>query len=280
MINVNDLNNNQVGFIIDMDGVVYRESEVIEGAIEWIEYLIETNTPFMFVTNNSQKTRRDVVMKLSRLGFKGVQEKHIFTCAMATARFLASKKPNGTAYVLGEAGLTTALHQNGYAIVDQDPDFVIIGEGRTINMEMLEKAVNLVRGGAKLIATNLDPTCPVGGGAIRPGCGAYVAMLEVATETKAFSVGKPSSVIMRAAKDELGIRSENTFMIGDTMETDILGGIQAGFNTILVLSGGTHEKDLNQFAYGPDYVVQSVKDLLNVEYREKIIGESFERVLV
>lgn len=263
-----------------MDGVVYRESEVIPGAIEWISYLLDNEIPFMFVTNNSQKTRRDVVTKLSRLGFKGVEEKHIFTCAMATARFLASKKENGTAYVLGESGLTTALHQNGYSIVDQDPDFVIIGEGRTINMEMLEKAVNLVRGGAKLIATNLDPTCPVGKGAIRPGCGAYVAMLEVATGTKAFSVGKPSSIIMRAAKDELDIRSEDTYMIGDTMETDILGGIQAGFNTILVLSGGTKESDLDAFAYSPDHVVDSVKNLLDVVRRDEIVSQERKSVII
>lgn len=262
------------GYIIDMDGVVYRESEVIPGAIEWISYLIENQIPFMFVTNNSQKTRRDIVVKLNRLGFKGVEEKHIFTCAMATARFLASKTPNGTAYVLGESGLTTALHQNGYSIVDSDPDYVIIGEGRTINMEMLEKAVNLVRGGAKLIATNLDPTCPVNGGGIRPGCGAYVAMLEAATDVKAFSVGKPSSVIMRAAKDEIGTRSEHTYMIGDTMETDILGGIQAGFKTILVLSGGTAMEDLNNFAYSPDIVVESVQELLQAKLAQTLASVS------
>lgn len=184
---------------------------------------------------------------------------------MATARFLATKKPGGTAYVLGESGLTTALHQNGYSIVDSDPDFVVIGEGRTINMEMLEKAVNLIRKGAKLIATNLDPTCPVSDGNIRPGCGAYVAMLEAATDVKAFSLGKPNPIIMNAAKDELGIRSQNTYMIGDTMETDILGGIQAGFNTVLVLSGGAKETELEDFAYGPDIIIPSIKELMSNE---------------
>jgi NagD protein len=250
------------GFVIDMDGVVYRESEVIPGAIEWISLLIEHKIPFMFLTNNSQKTRRDVVTKLTRMGFKGMQEEHIFTCAMATARFLAKTKPNGTAYVIGEAGLTLALHSNGYSIVDSDPDYVVIGEGRTLNMEMLEKAVTLVLNGAKLIATNMDATCPVGQDGIRPGCGSYVAMLEAATGQKAFSVGKPSPIMMRAAKDELGIRSEHTYMIGDTMETDILGGIQASFNSILVLSGGTNKVDLKNFAYSPDRIIPSIKTLV------------------
>ena len=251
------------GFVIDMDGVVYRETEVIPGAIEWISLLIKNDIPFMFLTNNSQKTRRDVVTKLTRMGFKGMEEKHIFTCAMATARFLAKTKPNGTAYVIGEAGLTLALHRNGYSIVDSEPDYVVIGEGRTLNMEMLEKAVNLVRKGAKLIATNMDATCPMGQDSIRPGCGSYVAMIEAATGQKAFSVGKPSPIMMRAAKDELGIRSEHTYMIGDTMETDILGGIQASFNTILVLSGGTAQVDLQHYAYSPDRIVPSIKALVD-----------------
>lgn len=250
------------GFIIDMDGVVYRESEIIPGAIEWINLLIKHQIPFMFLTNNSQRSRRDIVTKLTRMGFKGITDNHIFTCAMATARFLANTKPKGTAYVIGEAGLTLALHQNGYSMVDSAPDFVVIGEGRTLNMEMLEKAVTLVRNGAKLIATNTDATCPISATEIRPGCGSYVAMIETATGQKAFSVGKPSPIMMRAAKEELGIRSQHTYMIGDTMETDILGGLQAGFNTILVLSGGTQTSDLKNFAYGPNRIVNSINDLV------------------
>jgi NagD protein len=179
---------------------------------------------------------------------------------MATARFLAQQKPRGTAFVIGEGGLLTALHQNGYAIVDHDPDYVVVGEGRTFNFEMMEAAVRMILGGAKLIATNLDPNCPTAQG-LRPGCGAIVAMLEAATGVKAFSVGKPSPVMMRAARKELGLATAETTIIGDTMETDILGGVQLGFHTILVLSGGTRREDLARYAYRPEVVVDSVAEL-------------------
>ncbi|OHB51848.1 MAG: HAD family hydrolase [Planctomycetes bacterium GWF2_42_9] len=249
------------GFLIDMDGVIYRGEQLIEGADLFIKQLIEREYPFMFLTNNSQRTRRDVAMKLKRMGLP-VNDFHIFTCAMATARFLARQKPNGTAYVIGEGGLLTALHHNGYAIVDKDPDYVVVGEGRTFTCEMIDKAVQMIKGGAKLIATNLDPNCPVPGGNIRPGCGAIVAMLEVATGRKAFSVGKPSPIMMRAARKELGIEAAATTMIGDTMETDILGGLNMGYRTVLVLSGGTKMSDLGNYAYRPDVIVNSVKDLI------------------
>lgn len=247
------------GFLIDMDGVIYRGSELIPGADRFVRDLLTLNLPFFFLTNNSQRTRRDVVTKLHRLGID-VDESHIFTCAMATARFLASQKPRGTAYVIGEGGLLHALHQNGYSIVDHDPDYVVVGEGRTVTYEMVETAVRMVMGGAKLIATNLDPNCPTQAG-MRPGCGAIVAMLETATGRRAFSVGKPSAVMMRAARKELGLDASQTTMIGDTMETDILGGVQLGYRTILVLSGGTSREDLASFAYRPDMVVDSIADL-------------------
>src|SRR5439155_25189805 len=189
-----------------------------------------------------------------------VEERHIFTCAMATARFLALQKPGGTAFVIGEGGLLNALHQNGFAIVDHAPDYVVVGEGRTFNLEMVEAAVRMILRGAKLIATNLDPNCPTPNG-LRPGCGAMVAMLESATGVKAFSVGKPSPVIMRGARKQLGLTTDETTMIGDTMETDILGGVQLGFHTILVLSGGTSHEDLPNFAYRPEKVVDSVAEL-------------------
>jgi NagD protein len=200
-----------------------------------------------------------VVAKLAPMGIE-VEEEHIFTCAMATARFLAAQKQNGTAFVIGEGGLLNALHTNGYAIVDHDPDYVVVGEGRTFTMELIEAAVQMVVRGAKLIATNLDPNCPTASG-LPPGCGATVAMLEAATGVKAFSVGKPSPVMMRAARKELGLTTDQTTMIGDTMETDILGGVQLGFHTILVLSGGTKQEDLQRYAYGPEVVVDSVADL-------------------
>ena len=218
--------------------------------------LRETKTRFLFLTNNSQRTRRDVAMKLSRMGVEAT-ECDIFTCSMATARFVAQQKPNGSAYVIGEGGLLNALHQNGYSVVEDNPDYVIVGEGRTMNFETIEKAVRLVSNGARLIATNLDPNCPTDTG-IRPGCGAIAAMIESATGKKAFSVGKPSPVMMRAARKQLGLKSEETIMVGDTMETDILGGVGLGYRTILVMSGGTSRVDLDNFAYSPDLILDSV----------------------
>jgi NagD protein len=244
------------GYLIDMDGVLYRGPELIPGADYFIEQLRKRHIPFRLLTNNSQRTRRDVVAKLARMGIQ-VEEEHIFTSAMATARFLAQQKPGGTAFVIGEGGLLTALHQNGYAVVDHEPDYVVVGEGRTFNLELVEAAVRMILGGAKLIATNLDPNCPTQNG-LRPGCGALVAMLEIATGVKAFSPGKPSPLMMRAARKELGLNTDETTMIGDTMETDILGGVQLGFHTVLVLSGGTREEDLRHYAYRPDVIVDSL----------------------
>ncbi|NUQ01680.1 MAG: TIGR01457 family HAD-type hydrolase [Armatimonadetes bacterium] len=247
------------GFLIDMDGVIYRGSELIPGADRFIARLRELDIPFRFLTNNSQRTRRDLATKLRRMGLD-VTEEHVFTCGVATARFLARQKPEGTAYVIGEGGLLQALHANGYAIVDHDPDYVVVGEGRVFNFEMIETAVRMILNGARLIATNLDPNCPTQYG-LRPGCGAIVAMLETATGVKAFSVGKPSPVMMRMARKELGLTTAETTMIGDTMETDILGGVQLGYRTILVLTGGTRREDLDRYAFLPSLVVESIAEL-------------------
>ncbi|MDB5304595.1 MAG: yutF [Phycisphaerales bacterium] len=246
------------GFLIDMDGVLYRGPDLIRGADYFIRQLREREIPFRLLTNNSQRTRRDVVAKLARMGID-VKEEHVFTSAIATARFLAMQKPEGTAFVIGEGGLLTALHTNGYAVVDHDPDYVVVGEGRTFNLELVERAVSMIAAGAELIATNLDPNCPTQNG-LRPGCGAMVAMLEVATGVKAFSVGKPSPIMMRAARKELGLSTDETTMIGDTMETDILGGVQLGFHTVLVLSGGTRREDLPRYPYRPEIIVDSLAD--------------------
>jgi NagD protein len=247
------------GYLIDMDGVLYRGCDIILGAEEFIGQLRERHIPFRLLTNNSQRTRRDVAAKLARMGIL-VEEEHIFTSAMATARFLAQQKPGGTAFVIGEGGLLTALHDNGYAVVDHDPDYVVVGEGRTFNLELVETAVRMIEKGAKLIATNLDANCPTEHG-LRPGCGAMMAMLETATGVKSFSVGKPSPVMMRAARKELSLTTDETIMIGDTMATDILGGVQLGFHTVLVLSGGTSREDLPRFAYRPEIIVESVAEL-------------------
>jgi NagD protein len=246
------------GYLIDMDGVLYRGPELIPGADGFIRQLRARGIPFRLLTNNSQRTRRDVAAKLARLGID-VEEEHVFTSAMATARFLAEQKPNGTAFVIGEGGLLTALHRNGYAVVDHDPDYVVVGEGRAYNLELIETAVRMITRGAKLIATNLDPNCPTQSG-LRPGCGAMVAVLESATGIKAFSAGKPSPLMMRAARKELGLRTDETAIIGDTMETDILGGVQLGYHTVLVLSGGTRPEDLARYAYRPEVIVESLAE--------------------
>ncbi|MEX0939225.1 MAG: HAD-IIA family hydrolase [Pirellulales bacterium] len=247
------------GFLIDMDGVIYRGSTLIPGAETFIKRLLEYDVPFFFLTNNSQRTRRDVATKLRRMGIPA-EEKHVFTCAMATARFLAEQKPGGTAYVIGEGGLLNALHRHGYSIVDHSPDYIVVGEGRTLTLEALENATEMILAGAKLIATNLDPNCPTQHGT-RPGCGAAVAFLETATGAKAFSVGKPSPVMMRAARKELGLATGETILIGDTMETDILGGVQMGYYTILALSGGTRREDVDRYPFQPDLVVDSIADI-------------------
>ncbi len=257
------------GYLIDMDGVLYRGTELISGADVFINELRAREIPFRLLTNNSQRARRDVVAKLKRMGIDLLEE-HVYTSAMATARYLADQKPSGTAYVIGEGGLLTALHSNGYAIVDHDPDYVVVGEGRTFNLELVEAAVRMILGGAKLVATNMDPNCPTSNGSLRPGCGAMVAMLECATGVKAFSVGKPSPVMMRAARKEMNLATAEVTMIGDTMETDILGGVQLGYETILVLSGGTRESDLARYAYCPDIVVASL-----AEYVEHLNAEGW-----
>ena len=176
---------------------------------------------------------------------------------MATAKFLATQKPGGAAFVIGEGGLLNALHSNGYTIVDRDPDYVVVGEGRTLSFEMVERATSMILNGAKLVATNLDQSCPTRDG-VRPGCGAVVALLDAATGRRAFSVGKPSPIMMRAARKELGLDAAHTIMIGDTMETDILGGLQMGYPTVLVLSGSTKSADLANYAYLPDMVIESL----------------------
>jgi NagD protein len=250
----------RIGFLIDMDGVIYRGAELIPGVDQFIAALRREGIPFLFLTNNSQRTRRDVATKLRRLGLDS-QEQEVFTCAMATARFLARQKPHGTAFVIGEGGLLQALHLHGYSVVDHAPDYVVVGEGRAVTLEMLEQAIRFIQGGARLIATNLDPNCPTKDG-IRSGCGAAVAFLETATGKRAFSVGKPSPVMMRMARKQLGLATSETIMIGDTMETDILGGVQMGYRTILTLTGSTTRDMLPHYSYQPDAVIESIAELI------------------
>lgn len=247
------------GFLLDMDGVIYRGDEPIPGAVDFVHSLRERGIPFLFLTNNSASSPRDYVVKLRKMGLE-VDETNFYTCAMATMEFLHQQKPYGAAFVIGEGGLVSALHQAGYGITAKQPDYVIVGEGRTLNFEMVEKAMMCLLNGAHLIATNLDLSCPTDGGS-RPGCGAVIALLEAATGRKAYSVGKPSPFMMRAARKRLGLRTGETIMIGDTMETDIRGGLEVGFQTILVLTGSTSRESLGGYPYRPTYLVESIAEV-------------------
>lgn len=247
------------GLLIDMDGVVYGGDTLIPGADEFIGRLLEQDVPFMFMTNNSQRTRLEAVRKLKKLGIV-VDTKHIYTSAMATGKFLASQIPNGSAYVLGEGGLLTSLHENGITLVETDPDFVVLGEGRNFTLEMVQRAVDMILAGAKFITTNRDPS-PKKSGWANLGIAATTAMIEEASGIKAFVIGKPGPVMMRSARKALGLETADTTVIGDTMDTDIQGGVQMGYKTILTLSGITRKEDLIKFAFKPDMVVTSVSEI-------------------
>lgn len=247
------------GFLIDMDGVIYGGNHLIPGADTFIAALQKRSIPFLFLTNNSQRTPRDVVNKLAGLGIDA-EEKNVFTSAMATGWFLARQKPHGTAYVLGEGGLLNSLHENGYSLVTQNPDFVVVGEGRNFTLEMVNHAVDMILEGAKLIATNLDPS-PKKKGWTNLGIKSIIKMIEEASGAKAFSVGKPSPVMMRVARKRIGLETADTTIIGDTLDTDILGGIQVGYRTILTLSGVSKREDLNKYPFSPDIIVNSIADL-------------------
>ena len=247
------------GLLIDMDGVVYAGDSLIPGADVFINRLLKENVPFMFMTNNSQRTQIDAVRKLGRMGIK-VGEEHVYTSAMATGKFLASQIPGGTACVLGEGGLLSSLHNNGISLVNTDPDFVVLGEGRNFTLEMVQKAVDMILAGAKFVITNRDPS-PKKKGWDNLGIAATSAMIEEATGVKAFVVGKPSPVMMRSARKALGLETAETTIIGDTMGTDIRGGVQMGYKTILVLTGMTKREDLPRFAFKPDMVAESAGEI-------------------
>ncbi len=247
------------GLLIDMDGVIYGGNQLIKGADNFIHTLLKKDIPFMFMTNNSQRTPLEVMRKLKKLGII-VSEEHVYTSAMATGKFLASQAPGGTAYVLGEGGLLTSLHQNGLVLVETDPDFVVLGEGLNFTLEMVHRAVDMILNGAKFITTNRDPS-PKKRGWNNLGIAATTAMIEEATGIKAFEVGKPSPVMMRSARKALGLETAETTVIGDTMSTDIQGGVQMGYHTILVLSGVSKREELMKYAFKPDQVLESVNDI-------------------
>jgi NagD protein len=249
----------QKNFLIDMDGVLVSGNTLIPGADGFIARLRERGAKFLLLTNNSRHTPRDLAFNLQKIGLN-IHAENIFTSAIATARFLHSQKPNSTAYVIGESGLTAALHEVGYIITEREPEYVVLGETLTYNFDQITRAIRLILGGARFIATNPDATGPSEQG-ILPACGATAALIETATGTRAFFVGKPNPLMMRSALNYLGVHSEDTIMVGDRMDTDMVAGVQSGLDTILVLSGVTRLEMVSRFPYVPTHIVQSVADV-------------------
>ncbi len=246
-------------FLIDMDGVLIRGNTLVPGADEFIQRLHDRGAKFLMLTNNSRFTPRDLAFNLRNIGLK-IQQENIFTSALATASFLHSQKPGGTAYVIGESGLTSALHAIDYIITDRSPDYVVLGETIAYNFENITRAVRLILDGARFICTNPDANGP-GEGGIVPASGAMASLIETATGSRAFFVGKPNPFMMRSALNFLGVHSEDTFMVGDRMDTDIIAGVQTGMDTILVLSGVTKLADIGRHPYVPGHIVASVADI-------------------
>jgi NagD protein len=247
-------------WLMDMDGVLVREEHAIPGAGEFIRRLTDTRTPFLLLTNNSIWTRRDLAARL-RSGGLDVPEEAIWTSALATARFLEDQRPGGTAFVIGESGLTTALHSAGYTINERDPDYVVLGETRTYSFERIAHAIRLITRGARFIATNPDPTGPAPDGPL-PATGAVAALISRATGADPYFVGKPNPLMMRTALNTLEAHSEETAMIGDRMDTDIVSGLEAGLEAILVLTGVTTRDETERFPYRPSRIVESVAELV------------------
>lgn len=249
----------KVNYLIDMDGVLISGQKIIPGADQFIARLRAKKIKFLVLTNNPIWTPLDLSHRLQNIGLD-IDKDSIFTCAMATARFLQAQKPNGKAFVIGESGLQVALHEVGYIQTEFDPDYVVLGETFNYNFAQITKAVRLINAGARFVATNPDATGPTDEGVV-PACGAMAALIEKATGKAPFFVGKPNPFMMRAALNYLGVHSENTIMIGDRMDTDIVAGIQSGMGTILVLSGVTSRDMISAFPYQPQRIVGSVAEL-------------------
>lgn len=247
-------------WLTDMDGVLVHENKALPGAAELIEQWQASETRFLVLTNNSMYTPRDLSARLSRNGID-VPESQIWTSALATATFLSYQVPNGSVFVIGEAGLTTALHEAGFVMSDANPDFVVLGETRTYSFEAITRAIRLIKDGARFIATNPDVTGPSAEGVL-PATGAVAALITAATKREPYYVGKPNPMMFRSAMNRLGAHSERTGMIGDRMDTDVVAGIEAGLYTILVLSGIADAADIDRYPFRPAAVLDSVQDLL------------------
>jgi NagD protein len=248
-------------WLMDMDGVLVHEQSPIPGAERFLERLRELGLPFLVLTNNSIYTRRDLAARLRAIGLD-VPEEAIWTSALATADFLQGQRPNGTAFVIGEAGLTTALHDAGYTLSDRDPDYVVLGETRTYSFERITLAIRLIVNGARFIATNPDPTGPSADGPL-PATGSVAALISRATGVDPYFVGKPNPLMMRSALNAIDAHSETSAMVGDRMDTDVVSGLEAGMHTVLVLTGITQRDETERFPYRPSRIVDSIADLID-----------------
>lgn len=251
----------KAGYIIDMDGVIYHGNRLLPGVLDFLSWLEAAGKKFLFLTNSSERTPKELQEKLKRLGIS-VGEEHFYTSALATASFLANQKPNGSAYVVGDAGLIHALYSVGYSVNNVNPDYVVVGDTHSYNFEKVELAVNLVIRGARLIGTNPDVSGPVEVG-ITPSTKALIAPIEIAAGKKAYYVGKPNPLMMRSALKRLGIKREDAIVIGDRMDTDIRAGLESEIDTLLVLSGITDRNGIDQFPYRPKYILNGIIDLVN-----------------
>lgn len=246
-------------FIIDMDGVIYHGNRLLKGAAEFVAWLQSNNKKFLFLTNSSERSPAELSQKLGRLGIQ-VGPEHFYTSALATAAFVASQRPGGSAFAIGEPGLINALYAAGYTMNNVNPDYVIVGESRSYSLETLEQAVTLVLKGARLIGTNPDLTGPTETGLV-PATGSLIAPIEMSTGRKAYFVGKPNPLMMRHALKALGATREVTAIIGDRMDTDMIAGVETEIETILVLSGVTKPEDIDRFAYAPRHVLEGVFEI-------------------
>lgn len=249
------------GFIIDMDGVIYHGSRLLPGAERFVAWLQQNGKGFLFLTNSSERSQRELREKLLRMGMD-VAEEHFYTSALATAAFLVSQKPGGSVYVIGQPGLINALYDAGFAMNNVNPDYVVVGESPSYNFDNITQAIRLVVKGAKLIGTNSDLTGPTEEGIV-PATGALITPIEKATGCKAYFVGKPNPLIMRHALRTLGCKREETAIIGDRMDTDIVAGIESGIETVLVLSGVTTRAEMARYAYQPRYVAENLAALVD-----------------
>lgn len=250
----------KAGFIIDMDGVIYHGNKLLPGVTDFVNWLETTGKKYLFLTNSAERTPKELQEKMKRLGIN-VGEEHFYTSALATANFLASQTPDGSAYIIGDAGLIYAMYSVGYTVNNVNPDYVVVGDPRSYSFEKIEIAVNLVLKGAKLIGTNSDVSGPAENGIV-PSTKALIAPIEIATGRKAYFVGKPNPLMMRSALNRLGVENKEAIVIGDRMETDVISGVESEIDTLLVLSGITSREDLIKFPYVPKYILGGVIDLV------------------